>query len=75
MSTGTCTVHSWNDNAEDDEADPPLGKSYDCELHYEESFNRHRERLVTMGLVDQSQTPSAQSPSATVRARRGAQVW
>lgn len=25
MSTGTCTVHSWNDGVEDDEGDPPLG--------------------------------------------------
>jgi hypothetical protein len=75
MSTGTCTLHSWNDNGEDDETDPPLGKSYDCELRYVDAFNRHREHLVTRGLVDQSQTPSAQSQSANFRARRGAQVW
>ncbi|KAG9240177.1 WD40-repeat-containing domain protein [Calycina marina] len=25
MSTGTCTVHSWNDGAEKDEADPKMG--------------------------------------------------
>jgi WD repeat-containing protein 23 len=25
MSTGTCTVHSWNDGAEEDEAEPRMG--------------------------------------------------
>ena len=25
MSTGTCTTHSWNDGAEDDEAEPKMG--------------------------------------------------
>ena len=25
MSTGTCTTHSWNDGAEDDEGEPKLG--------------------------------------------------
>jgi WD repeat-containing protein 23 len=25
MSSGTCTVHSWNDGAEDDEAEPKMG--------------------------------------------------
>ncbi|OQD83249.1 hypothetical protein PENANT_c017G07476 [Penicillium antarcticum] len=29
LSTGTCTVHSWNAGAADDEGDPPVGKSYD----------------------------------------------
>lgn len=25
MSTGTCTTHSWNDGAEDDEGEPKMG--------------------------------------------------
>jgi len=25
MSTGTCTLHSWNDGAEEDEAEPKMG--------------------------------------------------
>lgn len=25
MSTGTCTAHSWNDGAEEDEAEPKMG--------------------------------------------------
>ncbi|KAI9927928.1 hypothetical protein MW887_002780 [Aspergillus wentii] len=29
LSTGTCTLHSWNDSAADDEGDPTMGKSYD----------------------------------------------
>lgn len=32
MTTGTCSIHSWNDNATQDEGDPPLGKSYDSRL-------------------------------------------
>lgn len=25
MSTGTCTTHTWNDGAEDDESEPKMG--------------------------------------------------
>lgn len=25
MNTGTCSVHSWNDGAEEDEAEPKMG--------------------------------------------------
>ncbi|KAK2757330.1 hypothetical protein FQN54_004844 [Arachnomyces sp. PD_36] len=32
MTTGTCSIHSWNDDADEDEGDPPLGKSYDSQL-------------------------------------------
>jgi WD repeat-containing protein 23 len=32
MSTGTCTVHSWNDGAEDDEAEPKMGLRVDERL-------------------------------------------
>lgn len=32
MTTGTCSVHSWNDNATEDEGDPPLAKSYNSQL-------------------------------------------
>lgn len=39
MSTGTCTVHSWNDSASSDEGDPPLGTSYDTRLRYHRGFN------------------------------------
>ena len=31
---GTCSVHSWNDSAVEDEGYPPVGKSYDSELEH-----------------------------------------
>ena len=43
LSTGTCTVHSWNAGADDDEGDPPIGKSYDDKLRYVPEFNQYRE--------------------------------
>jgi WD repeat-containing protein 23 len=33
MGTGTCTVHSWNDEAEEDEAEPKMGFRVDPKLH------------------------------------------
>ena len=32
MSTGTCTTHSWNDGAEDDEGEPRMGLRVDATL-------------------------------------------
>lgn len=32
MSTGTCTTHSWNDGAEDDEGEPKMGLRVDQRL-------------------------------------------
>ncbi|KAJ5652225.1 hypothetical protein N7507_009651 [Penicillium longicatenatum] len=43
LSSGTCTVHSWNDGAENDEGEPPIGQSYDDKLRYVPEFNRYRE--------------------------------
>ncbi|OQD77248.1 hypothetical protein PENDEC_c003G07048 [Penicillium decumbens] len=43
LSTGTCTVHSWNNGAANDEGDPPIGKSYDDRLRYVPEFNDYRE--------------------------------
>ena len=31
-SAGTCTIHSWNDGAEDDEAEPKMGRRVDQQL-------------------------------------------
>ncbi|CAG7918269.1 unnamed protein product [Penicillium olsonii] len=45
LSTGTCTVHSWNDGATEDEGYPPLGKSYDDKLRYVPEFNHYRENV------------------------------
>jgi WD repeat-containing protein 23 len=33
MTTGTCSVHSWNDGAEDDEAEPKMGLRVNQRLH------------------------------------------
>lgn len=41
MTTGTCTLHSWGDDASDDEGDPPLGRSYNSRLEYADSINRY----------------------------------
>ncbi|WEW57487.1 hypothetical protein PRK78_002954 [Emydomyces testavorans] len=41
MSTGTCTLHCWNDDASDDEGDPPLGRSYNARLEYVEAYNQY----------------------------------
>ncbi|KAI9793580.1 MAG: hypothetical protein M1833_000725 [Piccolia ochrophora] len=38
MSTGTCTVHSWNDNGEDDEADPQMGVRVNDVLEEDEAL-------------------------------------
>jgi WD repeat-containing protein 23 len=40
MSTGTCTAHSWNDGAEDDEAEPKMGLRVDEKLRPDEEYNR-----------------------------------
>ncbi|KAJ5768284.1 hypothetical protein N7533_000867 [Penicillium manginii] len=43
LSSGTCTVHSWNNGAKDDEGDPPIGRSYDDKLRDVPEFNHFRE--------------------------------
>ncbi|KAL1870033.1 hypothetical protein Plec18167_007551 [Paecilomyces lecythidis] len=50
MSTGTCTMHSWNDGAAEDEGDPPPGKSYNSKLNYIPSFNRYSETSRNHGV-------------------------
>lgn len=40
MGTGTCTVHSWNDGAEDDEAEPKMGLRVDESLKMDPDFYR-----------------------------------
>ncbi|KAJ5334848.1 hypothetical protein N7452_007251 [Penicillium brevicompactum] len=43
LSSGTCTVHSWNGGAATDEGSPPLGKNYDDKLRPIPEFNNYRE--------------------------------
>ena len=36
---GTCTIHSWNDGVEDDEAEPKMGRRVDQQLQGNDSFH------------------------------------
>jgi DDB1- and CUL4-associated factor 11 len=38
MSTGTCTAHSWNDGAEDDDAEPKMGARVNERLEHDPEF-------------------------------------
>ncbi len=40
MGAGTCTAHSWNDGAEDDEAEPKMGLRVDEKLNVDEDYYR-----------------------------------
>ena len=55
MSTGTCTIHSWNDGAEEDEAEPKMGLRVNQKLEVDPSLyasppsvnsTRHRPRVL-----------------------------
>jgi hypothetical protein len=43
MSTGTVTLHSWNDDNEDDEAEPVMGTNYNARLDLRDDYNRARD--------------------------------
>jgi len=45
MANGTVSLHSWNDGAEDDEGDPPVGTNYNSRLDIRNDFNRPRENI------------------------------
>ncbi len=38
MSTGTCTLHSWNNGADDDEAEPKMELRVNERLDYDEDL-------------------------------------
>jgi WD repeat-containing protein 23 len=38
MSTGTCTAHSWNDGAKDDDAEPKMGVRVNEKLEHDPEF-------------------------------------
>ena len=42
MSTGTCTTHSWNEGAEDDEGEPKMGFRVDQRLQVDEDLYDNR---------------------------------
>lgn len=45
MSKGTCTIHSWNDGAEDDEAEPKMGLRVNERLEHDKAFYMSNSRL------------------------------
>lgn len=47
MSNGTCSVHSWNDGAEDDEAMLPMGLNVNEKLEFDpQLFKRVKARRL-----------------------------
>ena len=46
MNTGTCSVHSWNDGAEEDEAEPKMGLRVNQKLEVDPDLypGQHRRR-------------------------------
>ena len=41
MSTGTCTIHSWNDDASDDEGEPKMGQRVSHTLEHDDALYGH----------------------------------
>lgn len=58
MNTGTCSVHSWNDGAEEDEAEPKMGLRVnqnlvaDADLYPGQPRRRHGLRHRNLGAFD-----------------------
>ena len=44
MSTGTCTIHSWNDGADEDESLISMGRRVDHKLEHDPAFYNTRTR-------------------------------
>ena len=44
MQTGTCTTHSWNDDADDDEGEPKMGTRVNHLLEEDASLYDHPQR-------------------------------
>ena len=44
MATGTCTMHSWNDDASDDEGDPRMGLRVNAVLEEKDDLYDTRPR-------------------------------
>ncbi|KAL3420209.1 WD domain-containing protein [Phlyctema vagabunda] len=51
MSTGTCTVHSWNDGAEEDEAEPEMGLRVNQKLQHDPHLYEDDNRAPTHPLI------------------------
>ncbi|OAL40040.1 hypothetical protein AYO20_00458 [Fonsecaea nubica] len=61
MATGTVSVHSWNDGAEDDEALPAMSSNYNARLDPREDFDNAMRRARGGNRGD----PTNSSPSTT----------
>ncbi|KAF3390476.1 hypothetical protein F1880_009161 [Penicillium rolfsii] len=64
LSSGTCTIHSWNDGANDDEGDPPMGRSYDHKLRPLPEFNRYQENPPPSRVYRRTRRPLRSRPVA-----------
>ena len=69
MSTGTCTTHSWNDEAEDDEGDPEMGLRVDQRLERREELYNAPRRTRNNG------RPRSQDVAINVNADTEAEDW
>ncbi|PYH94170.1 WD40 repeat-like protein [Aspergillus ellipticus CBS 707.79] len=54
LSTGTCTLHTWNDGVDGDEGDPPIAGNYDSKLNPVPEFNSFKERTMRSRPVPRS---------------------
>ena len=61
MSTGTCTTHSWNEGANDDEGEPKMGLRVDQRLEVDEDLydNRSAGRLSQRSRLRSRRVPAA----------------
>jgi WD repeat-containing protein 23 len=72
MATGSVSLHSWNDGAEDDEALPPMGSNYDAVLGPREDLNTaaRRARATPGTRYTRSRTEGRGLRSSVVRPQR-----
>ena len=64
MSTGTCTTHSWNDGAEDDEGEPKMGLRVDQRLEVDDDLYDNRLRSGGLTGAYRSRLRSRRVPAA-----------
>lgn len=71
-STGTCTIHSWNDGASDDEGEPKMGQRVNQTLERDDALygrqgngpNQFRSRLRSRRAAAPADDNDAQEPNA-----------
>ncbi|KAJ5377477.1 LEC14B protein [Penicillium cataractarum] len=61
LSSGTCTIHSWNDGADEDEGDRSIGRCYDHKLRPLPEYNHYQD--------DSSPSPEHRRTRRTLRSR------